>query len=240
MSNRSVSLGGGRFLQSGEEWDSRNRVLLATLGEVIDDYATFDLGRGLDVGCQHGALTDALSERTNVDWWGIDPAFEVVTTSPNGAELRPGSADSLPFESEFFDCLLFANVIEHIPPSRRVPSLREMRRVLRPGGVIVGQLPNPRFLIESHSRLPFMGWLPIGLQKRYWRLSPVDWEHDFFVVTIRDLAREAGEAGLRLLMRRNFNYPLEVIPQALRPVARVLERPMAHFPWAWQFVLDRP
>lgn len=240
MSKRSLSLGGDRFLQSGEEWDTRNRVLLATLGEVIDDYATFDLGRGLDVGCQHGALTDALSERTGVDWRGIDPAFEAITTSPHGAELRPGSADSLPFESEFFDCLLFANVFEHIPPARRVPSLREMRRVLRPGGVIVGQLPNPRFLIESHSRLPFMGWLPIGLQKRYWRLSPVDWEHDFFVVTIRDLAREASEAGLRLVMRRNFNYPLEVIPQALRPVARVLARPMAHFPWAWQFVLVRP
>jgi len=231
---------GGRLLQSPEEWDARNRVLLDTLAQAIDRFAVFELGRGLDVGCQDGTLTDALAERTGRRWWGIDPALAEVVASPHGAELRPGAADTLPFDNGFFDCLFFANVFEHIPPERRGASLEEMRRVLRSGGVIVGQLPNPWFPIESHSRLPFMGWLPVGLQKRYWRLSPVPWEHDFFVVTIRHVVREAARAELTVLMRRNFNYPPEVIPRGVRLAARALAAPMAVFPWAWQFVLQRP
>jgi SAM-dependent methyltransferase len=118
--------------------------------------------------------------------------------------------------------------------------MNEMRRVLRPGGVVVGQIPNPYFPIESHSRLPLMGWLPISVQRRYWKLSPVAWEHDFYVVTMRHVTKAALEAGLVLEFRRNFNYPLSVIPEKFRPVAKLLARPMQSFPWAWQFVLERP
>jgi hypothetical protein len=76
-------------------------------------------------------------------------------------------------------------------------------------------------------------------QKIYWRLSPVPWEHDFFVVTIRELRASAERLGYRTLCVRNFNYPPEVIPRALRSAWRLLERPMRRMPWAWQFVLQR-
>ena len=88
--------------------------------------------------------------------------------------------------------------------------------MLGPGGHVIGQIPNPYFPIESHSRLPFMGWLPMRAQKVYWRLSPAPWEHDFFVVTIRQLRAAAEKQGLETLYVRNFNYPPEVIPKALR------------------------
>jgi SAM-dependent methyltransferase len=228
------------LLQSDEEWGQRNEALSASMLELIAEFADFQLGQGLDIGCQQGNLTDMLAIRTGQRWRGIDPVLLGPTRSPNGADLSPGSADSTPFDDGEFDCLLFANVFEHIRPDRRVASLREMMRVLRPGGVIVGQIPNPYFPIESHSRLPFMGWLPIGLQRKYWKLSPVPWDHDFYVVTTRTLAAEAGEVGLKVTYRRNFNYPLEVIPAFLRPVARFLTVPMRSFPWAWQFVVQRP
>ncbi len=124
-------------------------------------------------------------------------------------------------------------------PERREASLTEIRRVLAPGGVVVGQIPNPHFPVESHSRLPFMGWLPMRAQKVYWRLSPVPWEHDFFVVTMRQMRATAEELGYHTLYVSNFNYPPEVIPSALRTAWRALERPMRFMPWAWQFVLRR-
>lgn len=227
------------LMQSEDEWTARNTHLFESMAGLISRYADFQLGRGLDVGCQSGTLTDKLAERTGQQWWGIDPVLTEAVSSPQGASLLPGSAERLPFDGQQFDVLMFANVFEHVDPEHRVAALTEMRRVLRPGGVIVGQLPNPYFPIESHSRLPFMGWLPISLQRRYWRLTPAPWQHDFFVVTLRGLRVAARASGLRVLYAKGYNYPLDVIPRRVRPLARALQLPMKLMPWSWQFVLAR-
>lgn len=225
------------LLQSDAEWDVRNRVLSETLTALIREEAPANARRALDIGCQNGWTTDRYAKLTGLEWVGIDPSLDAVTSSPDGISLHPGSSDKLDFADDSFDAVMLANVYEHIFPEARVHSFEEMRRVLRPGGVVVGQIPNPYFPIESHSRLPFMGWLPMRAQKIYWRLSPVSWEHDFFVVTPKHLRRDAGAGGLQLTMVRKFNYPPEVIPRRLRGIYRALELPMRRMPWAWQFVL---
>ncbi|HXR60982.1 MAG TPA: class I SAM-dependent methyltransferase [Solirubrobacterales bacterium] len=225
------------LLQSDDEWDVRNRVLSETLTQLVRDESSEEAGRALDVGCQNGWTTDRYAQLTGLEWVGIDPALKEPAKSPNGIDLHPGFSNKLEFPDDSFDVVMLANVYEHIFPEDRVASFREMRRVLRPGGVVVGQIPNPYFPIESHSRLPFMGWLPMRLQKIYWRLAPVSWEHDFFVVTPKHLRRDAAAGGMRLAMVRKFNYPPEVIPEKVRWIARLLERPMRVWPWAWQFVL---
>ena len=69
------------------------------------------------------------------------------------------------------------------------------------------------------------------------RCRHLDVQHDFFVVTPKHLRRDAAAGGMRLAMVRKFNYPPEVIPEKVRWIARLLERPMRVWPWAWQFVL---
>ena len=237
---KSEALAGTGLLQSPEEWDFRNRILAQRMAGLVDRFAEGEPTRGIDVGCQGGALTDAMGTLTRVPAWiGIDPTIAEARPSPGGFALLPGRANSIPEPDESFDVALFANVYEHVLPDERRASLEEIRRVLVPGGVVVGQLPNPYFPIESHSRLPFMGWLPVRAQKAYWKLAPVPWEHDFFVVTVRDLLGTAGSVGFETLHVSNFNYPLEVIPKSVRWAARMVERPMRRFPWAWQFVLRR-
>jgi SAM-dependent methyltransferase len=236
------ALAGRGVMQSPQEWDTRNRVLAGCMSGLVNEYAARDAlvgARGLDVGCQKGALTDAMQEQTPFDWTGIDPTIPQPHSSSGGLELLPGTADELPFADGSFAVALFANVYEHVLPERREASLAEIRRVLEPNGHVIGQIPNPYFPIESHSRLPFMGWLPMRAQKVYWHLSPVPWEHDFFVVTMRQLSASAERLGYRTVHAGNFNYPPEVIPRALRRAWRVLERPMRAMPWAWQFVLQR-
>jgi SAM-dependent methyltransferase len=225
------------LLQSDEEWDVRNRVLSETLTELIRSEAFEGAKRALDIGCQNGRTTDRYEKLTSLEWVGIDPSLEEPTRSPNGIELHPGFSNELDFPDASFDVVMLANVYEHIFPEARAASFAEMRRVLTPNGIVVGQIPNPYFPIESHSRLPFMGWLPMRAQKAYWKLSPAPWEHDFFVVTPKHLRRDAAAGGMRLAMVRKFNYPPEVIPKAVRGIARALERPMRVMPWAWQFVL---
>jgi SAM-dependent methyltransferase len=228
------------LLQSEEEWDARNRVLSETLTGLVRERAPEGAKRALDVGCQNGITTDRYARLTGLEWVGVDPVITETRRSPGGMLLKPGAADLLDFGDGEFDVVMLANVYEHVLPDRRVASFREIRRVLAEDGVVVGQIPNPYFPIESHSRLPFMGWLPIRAQKAYWKLSPVSWEHDFFVVTPRHLRRDAATGGLDAVVVRKFNYPPEVIPRRLRRIARALERPMRIMPWAWQFVLARP
>jgi SAM-dependent methyltransferase len=62
----------------------------------------------------------------------------------------------MPFGDGDFDCITFANVFEYVSPEHRYPTIAAFRRVLVMGGILVGQLPNPYFPIESHSRLPFL------------------------------------------------------------------------------------
>lgn len=232
-------MAGKALLQTPEEWDARNRLLAESVGLLIASHVRPTTAQALDLGCQTGKLIDLLAPRTELAWRGVDPKIEAPVRTAVGAELTHGWGHELPFDDGAFDCVVFANVYEHVAPSYRQRTMKEIRRVLAPSGVLIGQIPNPHFPIESHSRLPLMGWLPVRLQKAYWRLSPVPWKHDFHVVTIRDLRRRAERAGFETELIRNFSYPLEAIPRAVRPVARLLQRPMAVFPWSWQFVFRK-
>lgn len=243
MRKQDDPLAGTGLLQSPAEWAVRDHALAAGLAGLVRDNLPAPPpagGRGLDIGCQRGGLIDQITEETGLSWIGIDPILEENSFTEKGAPIGPGRADSIPYSNAYFDAAILANVFEHIPPGARQQSLDEIYRVLRPGGVLAGQIPNPYFPIESHSRLPFMGFLPVNLQRRYWRLSRVPWEHDFFVVTMRHLQRHAVASGFRIAHSNPFNYPPEAIPRRVRPVARMATPLMRVYPWAWQFVLVKP
>ncbi|OBF40811.1 hypothetical protein A5724_07075 [Mycobacterium sp. ACS1612] len=230
-----------QFLQTDQEWETRNAVLSRHLADLIKEYSSPHATHGIEIGCQTGALTEQLQQLTHIrNWAGIDPKLTEEAVTDRGCVLKPGRASELSFADQTFDVAVFANVFEHIPPDERDASLREIYRVLKPGGHVIGQLPNPYFPIESHSRLPFMGWLPVKWQHRYWKLAPVSWGHDFYVVTMKHLKESAHRAGFEVAHVRHFNYPPEVIPSGVRWAARLLQRPMRYVPWSWQFVLIRP
>lgn len=239
-------VGGGEgtgLLQSAEEWAARNQQLATTLNELLSAFLrvetrTDGIGRALDVGCQAGELTDAYGANLQMAWFGVDPDVPTETRSPGGAVLRHGFAHQLAFSDQTFDAVVFANVYEHIPPQLRRASLVELYRVLAPGGILVGQIPNPYFPIESHSRLPFFGYLPRSIQRRYWRLSPTGWDYDrghFFSVTLKHLTADARAAGFEPVVTRNFNYAPDAIPARVRWIAALHAR-LGVMPWAWQFV----
>lgn len=230
---------GRSLLPSRSEWAVRNRVLADNLAELLNAHSPDVTGRALDVGCQWGLLLESLAPLTSKHWWGVDPIVQ-RHQSRSGFELVSGLAHDIPYPDQAFDAVVLANVYEHIPPDRRDASLVEMHRVLVPGGVVVGQLPNPHFPIESHSKLPFMGFLPARAQGWYWKVSPARRGGGFYSVTIKDLRRRAAEAGLECVLSRNFTYPAEAAPEIVRPLLRRLGRPLARMPWAWQFVLRRP
>jgi ubiquinone/menaquinone biosynthesis C-methylase UbiE len=93
-----------------------------------------DGARLLDVGCGTGNLLGRLGGRFRCA--GCDPAAEMLerarAASP-GADLRQASAEALPYEDEQFDAALLIEVVRYLDDPR--PALRELARVLRPGGL---------------------------------------------------------------------------------------------------------
>jgi ubiquinone/menaquinone biosynthesis C-methylase UbiE len=72
------------------------------------------------------------------------------TEAPGGFACLQAIGESLPIKSESFDCVLMSEVIEHL--ERPEISIREARRVLGPGGLLLITTPNYR------SFWPLMEW----------------------------------------------------------------------------------
>jgi methionine biosynthesis protein MetW len=102
--------------------------------------------RLLDVGCGRGAVAALLSTRFR-SVHGVDSDEEVLAearrrgVSTQHVDL---DRDSLPYEDGSFDAALCLEVIEHVLDPPRL--VRELARILRPGGRLYLSTPNVRFL----------------------------------------------------------------------------------------------
>lgn len=112
---------------------------------VLDELAAVTgPGRMLDVGCGTGDFLLAARARG----WHVAG----VEVSPDAAEVARrrdlavsvGTLGEAALPEASFDCVVLLDVIEHLPGP--VAELREIRRILRPGGVVVVETPNWRSL----------------------------------------------------------------------------------------------
>ncbi len=92
----------------------------------------------LDVGCGPGALTTGLVQVLGADQVAaVDPSAPFVAANRQrnpGVEVEQASAEELPFDTGRFDVAL-AQLVVHFMADP-VVGLREMERVVRPGGVV--------------------------------------------------------------------------------------------------------
>jgi SAM-dependent methyltransferase len=95
----------------------------------------------LDVGVGSGSNLRMLAEMEFPHVIGLDPNPDVVRICQDKgfASVRQGSLCDLPFSSESFDLVLATDVIEHVQDD--VAALKEIYRVLRPGGYVLIAVP---------------------------------------------------------------------------------------------------
>jgi len=89
----------------------------------------------LDLGCGAGML--ALLKRKGVTLTGVDLSEECVAAARRNGydETVRAELHTLPFAEASFDYVVSLDVIGHIPVQGKDAILREIKRVLRPGGV---------------------------------------------------------------------------------------------------------
>ena len=174
--------------------------------------------RVLEVGCSAGHLTEFLNGQPSI---GEIYAFDVDTAMVDVARLKREelnlskvkridhftvrATQSLPYENDFFDVVIAAAIVEHLPYEGRHAYVDEYYRVLRVGGFIgFWDTPNRYYHFESHSiGLPLISLLPPQIAYAYARLLKTKMEDVSFPLFVR-----AGTGW------RNSSY-YELLPKSL-------------------------
>lgn len=116
----------------------------------------------LNIGVGNGCLERLLQIRPGKRVYALDPSPAAIDLLRNDVGLDEGSAkigysQAIPFPADSFDVVCMSEVIEHLENDVIVQSLREVRRVLRPGGRFLGTVPADEDLRLSLAVCPQCG-----------------------------------------------------------------------------------
>ncbi len=172
----------------------------------------------LDFGCGNGAQTLLFADQVG-RLIGADVVPDHVAAFAAAAR-RQGLADRatallydgarLPLREASVDVVISCEVLEHV--ADEAVALREIRRVLRPGGRLALTVPNKGWVFETHgarlpllrwNRVPGFSWLPAPLHRR-WALARI--------YRRREVVGLLARHGFTVERARHITAPLDVLP----------------------------
>ncbi|OBG42602.1 hypothetical protein A5672_11410 [Mycobacterium alsense] len=166
----------------------------------VDRISKYLSGHWLDFGCADGGYDERLLACGLEAVTGVDVEESRIADAKRrglrNAEYVHFDGHTLPFVDGTFDGTFMNEVFEHVADERR--TLAEVRRVLKPGGILVLISPNRWFPVDGHyvvvgSRefgpAPLVPWLPERVT-RNWTVARNYWPGE--------LKRHVREAGFAL------------------------------------------
>jgi ubiquinone/menaquinone biosynthesis C-methylase UbiE len=131
---------------AGHSFSVRKQRVLELLDQIRP-------GRVLDVGCGPGIVVQDLVDR-GFDYYGVDIAEQMIAQARrrfprvDPARFSVGRIQRLDVPDATFDVVLCIGVVEYVVDDGE--AIREIARVLKPGGVAIISMPN--------RRAPFVTW----------------------------------------------------------------------------------
>jgi len=149
----------------------------------------------LDVGSREGYLLKTIRKfNTSCKCYGIEKDKRVLKEIET-CDIRLADARKIPFNEEFFDVVFVLSVLEHIEEIEK--SINEIRRVLKPEGVVILSGPTESWFYKF-CRVLYRGKL----------------EHEEHVHTIYGIEKKFEANGFQLIKRESLpGFP---IPELIR------------------------
>lgn len=176
------------------------------LEEIVAEFAPYrQTNRLLDIGCGAGNLLRA-ARKSGWDAQGVDVAVNAAKhVRELGFEVFCGELRDAHFPSAHFDVITAAELLEHLPDPRA--ELKEIARLLRPGGLFWTTTPHSRGLA---ARVLGMKWRCI---------SPPEHLQLFSANGLKSLMLDVGFRDIRV--QTTGSNPIEIWNAARRKKAPV-------------------
>jgi 2-polyprenyl-3-methyl-5-hydroxy-6-metoxy-1,4-benzoquinol methylase len=190
---------------------AKAQYLTRIMTDRFGDPSRLDL---LDVGCGTGNLHPLLAQGVR-SIQGVDVSSECLATARERnprIDYRLYEGNTLPFGDAAFDVVFTICVMHHVPPNDWLPFARELRRVVKPGGIA---------LVFEHN--------PYNPLTRY-VVSSCEFDTDAVLLTGGTAKRILGEAGFSDVTIRN----ILTIPAANRAILKV-DRLFGWLPFGAQY-----
>jgi len=110
----------------------------------------------LDIGAGYGFIEELIQkEGRKISLCGIDisPSGAERLNSKFGNKFKVGDIRKIPYPSNSFDAIFVLEVLEHIAPAETFLAFNEVKRVLRPGGILIISVPTNE-TVDGFSKNP--------------------------------------------------------------------------------------
>jgi SAM-dependent methyltransferase len=190
-------------------WHTGRRKIIASFVEDICRHVTDRRPRILDVGCGTGANLLMLSKYGDAE--GVDVSEDALAfCRERGLDtVKLGAAEALPYEDGTFDLVTALDVVEHLDDD--LAGLREMRRVLRPGGRVLLFVPTFMFLwglqddVSHHRRRYRMPELRRVLEQAGFEVERTTYANITFFVPILAMRKLMRLTGIKAETENDIN-----------------------------------
>jgi SAM-dependent methyltransferase len=133
--------GGGQERRFPAVAEAFQQMLYSARARLVERMNGCRTGRVLDIGCGPGLLLREFQRHGwEVQGTELNEASAAYARDKLEIPVHTGPATELPWPTNHFDAVVMWHVLEHLPDARQ--ALREVARVLRPGGVFLIGVPN--------------------------------------------------------------------------------------------------